>query len=288
MEVSGNLVEILIILLIVILAGLVVGTPVYLLRELGTGPLAKARGPVLDVTPLRQELTVRHEAESERLRGEARSSIAELDAELGRFREGLRASTHEQEKQLAELRERYVSLDEQATHMLEQGLRDLREGMGTALTTLATRQSNGAGDAIGARRADALADLYTKLAKFEATLMAVVNPLLLPGEPFTLPAELPQESLRWENWKDVGDSAFAFASSFNQERIYLDDASCRALATFVASLRERLTTTIYPNLKPKLSTSGQEALRTSLEQLGVDIPAMRDQLERSFRELTRD
>jgi hypothetical protein len=281
-------VEVLIVLLIVVLAGLVVGTPVYLLRELGTGPLAKSRGPVLDVTPLRQELTVRHEAESERLRGEARSAIAELDAELGRFREGLRSSTHEQEMQLAQLRERYVSLDEQTTQKLDQGLKELREGMGAALTAIATRQEAASPDLIGARRADALADLYTKLAKFEATMLAVVNPLLLPGEAFTLPAELPQEALRWENWKDVGDSAFAFASSFNQERIYLDDATCRALSTFVASLRERLTTAIYPNLKSKLSPGGQDALRASLEQLSVDIPAMRDQLERSYRELTRD
>jgi hypothetical protein len=281
-------VEVLIVLLIIVLAGLVVGTPVYLLRELGTGPLAKTRGPVLDVTPLRQELTVRHEAESERLRGEARSAIAELDAELGRFREGLRSSTHEQEMQLADLRERYVSLDEQTTQKLEQGLSELREGMGAALTAIAARQQGGSPDLTVARRADALADLYTKLAKLEATLLTVVNPLLLPGEPFTLPSELPQEALRWENWKDVGDSAFAFASSFNQERIYLDDPTCRALSGFVASLRERLTTAIYPNLKTKLSAGGQDALRTSLEQLSVDIPAMRDQLERSYRELTRD
>jgi hypothetical protein len=190
--------------------------------------------------------------------------------------------------QLADLRERYVSLDEQTTQKLEQGLSELREGMGAALTAIAARQQGGSPDLTVARRADALADLYTKLAKLEATLLTVVNPLLLPGEPFTLPSELPQEALRWENWKDVGDSAFAFASSFNQERIYLDDPTCRALSGFVASLRERLTTAIYPNLKTKLSAGGQDALRTSLEQLSVDIPAMRDQLERSYRELTRD
>lgn len=280
--------EVLIILLIIVLAGLVVGTPVYLLRELGTGPLAKSRGPVLDVTPLRQELTVRHEAESERLRGEARTAIAELDAELARFREGLRASTHEQAKQLAELRDKYVSLDEQTTQKLDQGLKELGEGMNAALTAIAARHESGPLELTSARRADALADLYTKLAKLEATLLAVVNPLLLPGEPFTLPPELPQEAMRWENWKDVGDSAFAFASGFNQERIYLDDATCRAVSTFVASLRERLTTAIYPNLKPKVSPAGQEMLRASLEHLSVDIPAMREQLERSYRELTRD
>jgi hypothetical protein len=240
------------------------------------------------VTPLRQELTVRHEAESERLRGEARTAIAELDAELARFREGLRASTHEQAKQLAELRDKYVSLDEQTTQKLDQGLKELGEGMNAALTAIAARHESGPLELTSARRADALADLYTKLAKLEATLLAVVNPLLLPGEPFTLPPELPQEAMRWENWKDVGDSAFAFASGFNQERIYLDDATCRAVSTFVASLRERLTTAIYPNLKPKVSPAGQEMLRASLEHLSVDIPAMREQLERSYRELTRD
>jgi hypothetical protein len=160
--------------------------------------------------------------------------------------------------------------------------------MGAALAAIAARQEGGPPDLTEARRADALADLYTKLAKLEATLLAVVNPLLLPGEPFTLPSELPQEALRWENWKDVGDSAFAFASSFNQERIYLDDAMCRALSAFVASLRERLTTAIYPNLKSKLSPTGQDALRASLEHLSVSIPTMRDQLERSYRDLTRD
>lgn len=288
--------EYVIIVLIVALAALVVGTPLYLLDRVKHGvERGGARAAMPDLAPLRVELEARYQAEAERLRGEARAAIAEIDAELGRLREGLRSSAHEHERQLVQLRERFGVVDEQSTRLIEQGLRDLRsyldgefgrlrEGLGGAMAALAARQESGQGSQLQQRRVEAIGDLYRRLAKLEATVVAVTNPVLLPGEPYSLPAELLPETLRWENWKEVGDGAFAFADAFNQSRIYLDDQTCRDLAAFVAGLRELLTRSIYPNLQPRPNDETKRTLRAAIEQLGADIPAARERLERAFRE----
>ncbi|MGH2557704.1 MAG: hypothetical protein ACRDJH_01460 [Thermomicrobiales bacterium] len=257
-------------------------------------PSRQNRPALPSIEPLRAELSTHHEVETERLRGAARAAIAEVDVELGRLREGLRTTTHEQERHLVQMRDRSATVDERAMVTLDQGLRDLRgrldaelaqlrEGIGAALNAMAARQDAGS-DPLTARRREAIADLDRKLAKLEANVLAVTNPVLLPGERFVAPAEFPHEALRWETWKEVGDAAFAFADTFNQNRIYLDDSLCRDLAAFVVALRERLTVSIYPNLQPKPSESGLRALRDALERLGDDIPATRARLEQAFRE----
>ena len=76
-------------------------------------------------------------------------------------------------------------------------------------------------DAGRARRQDVCAELYSALARFEAALAAVSNPVLLPGEPYAIPAELPASSLVWENWNDVGERVFVLADTFNAQRLHL-------------------------------------------------------------------
>ncbi|MGH2532236.1 MAG: hypothetical protein ACRDJW_07990 [Thermomicrobiales bacterium] len=288
------------IVLLILIAIVLIGTTVMgislqpLVQQMLPARTNRPALPTAGVEPLRAELTTRHEVEAERLRGEARTAIAELDAELGRLREGLRTTTHEHERHLVQLRERHAAVDDRALATIDQGLRELRghldaevahvrEGVGAALAAIAARQDAGT-DVLTARRREAIADLDRKLAKMEASALAVTNPVLLPGERFVPPAEFPPESLRWETWKEVGDAAFAFADAFNQNRIYLDDALCRDLSAFVVALRERLTISIYPNLQPKPSEAGLRVLRDALERLGDDIPAARERLERAFRE----
>jgi hypothetical protein len=287
-----------IVFLLVVIGAMIGGAALYLPRELrkgGAGPVALGQGGT-NLDPLRAALEARYEAEVERLRGESQRVIGDVETELGRLRETLRSSAHEQESQIVRLRERYAEVDGQTTQALEQALRDLRshhdaelgrlrEAVGAAMAAMAARQRSAEEAGGAARRADAFGELYRRLTKLETTFVSVTNPVLLPGESFALPAELPAEALRWENWKEVGDATFAFAESFAQHRLEFDDATCRDLTGFIREMRGLLTRSIYPNLQAAATNSEtRAALRKALEQLGAEIPRAREGLERAYRE----
>lgn len=289
--------ETVLILLVLVLLLAVIGGGVYFLNDLKTSVRFGGRQP-LSIDSIKTELDARYQADIERLRAEARGAVGEIEAELGRLREGLRTSAHEHDTQLSKLRDRYTEVDGQTAQAIERALVDLRshqeielsrlrDAVGGAMAAIAVRQSAPESSAIVTRRADVVGALYRKLAKLETSFLSVTNPVLLPGESFNLPLDLLPETTKWENWKEVGDATFAFAEAFNQDRIYLDDATCRDLVGFVSTLREIMTTAIYPNLAPRPGVDPVEAraaLRGALEQLGMDIPEARARLEQSFRE----
>ena len=290
--------DVVLLILMLLLIGAVAGGGYLLLNDSRRLPGSAAAKPV-NIDSIKTELDARYQADIERLRAEARGAVGEIEAELGRLREGLRTSAHEHDAQLARLRDRFAEVDGQTASALEHALGELRthqeielsrlrEGVGAAMAAIAVRQTGPESDAIAARKAEATAELYRKLAKLEMSFISLANPVLLPGEPFKLPPDLLPETLKWENWKDVGDAAFAFAEAFNQSRIYLDDGACRELIGFIAGLREQMTTAIYPNLLPKPGADPAEAraeLHGALEQLGHDIPDARERLERAYREI---
>jgi hypothetical protein len=284
-------------LMMLLLIVAVVGGAWKFAGDLRRLPRQGGGGPV-NIDSIKTELDARYQADIERLRAEARGAVGEIEAELGRLREGLRTSAHEHDSQLARLRDRFAEVDGQTAQALERALGELRshqeielarlrEGVGAAMAAIAVRQGGPESSVLIGRKAEAVADLYRKLAKLEMAFLSITNPVLLPGEPFALPPELMPETLKWENWKDVGDAAFAFAEAFNQDRIYLDDTCCRELIGFIGGLRELMTTAIYPNLLSRSGIEPEQAralLRTALEQLGRDIPEARELLERLFRE----
>jgi hypothetical protein len=290
--------DVVLLILMILLIGVVAGGSYLLLNDSRRLPSGTG-GQSVSLDSIKMELDARYQADIERLRAEARGAVGEIEAELGRLQEGLRTSAHEHDAQLARLRDRFAEVDGQTASALERALGELRshqeielsrlrEGVGAAMAAIAVRQTTPETDKIAARKAEATAELYRKLAKLEVSFISLANPVLLPGEPFTLPPDLLPETLKWENWKDVGDAAFAFAEAFNQDRIYLDDNTCRELIGFIAGLRELMTTTIYPNLLPKPGSDPAEvraALYGALEQLGHDIPDARERLERAYREI---
>ncbi|MEJ7837987.1 MAG: hypothetical protein WKF81_04180 [Thermomicrobiales bacterium] len=150
----------------------------------------------------------------------------------------------------------------------------------------------------GERRVTAVADLYSHLARVEAALAGVVNPALLPGEPLSLPGELGADAFVWDNWRDVGDRAFAFGDVFNQHRYVLDDPTASAVESFITTLRQALTGAIYPNVQAANPTPGQRTqVRSGLTLIVTAIPDIRRKLESAYRadavgtdalELTRD
>lgn len=136
----------------------------------------------------------------------------------------------------------------------------------------------------GERRVTAVSDLYSHLARVEAALAGVVNPALLPGEPLSLPTELGNDCFEWDNWRDVGDRAFAFGDVFNQHRYVLDDATAGSVESFITTLRQALTGAIYPSVQASNPTQGQRAqVRSGLSQIVTAIPDIRRKLEAAYR-----
>ena len=136
----------------------------------------------------------------------------------------------------------------------------------------------------GERRGVALADLYGCLARVEAALAAVVNPMLLPGEPLSIPRELPAEALVWNNWGDVGERAYGLGNIFNENRLVLDGATGDAIAEFIATLRQGLTGSVYPNVRIAKPSADQLAqMRSGLEAIVAELPKVRRTIEDAYR-----
>jgi hypothetical protein len=135
-----------------------------------------------------------------------------------------------------------------------------------------------------ARRADAISGIYTRLARVEAALSAVVNPMLLPGEPLRVPESLFDDTLVWDNWADVGERAYEFGEMFNGNRLLLDPELADTVEEFICTLREALTDTIYPVVRHNSPTSAQTTqLRAGLERVVGSLAPLRRELEDAFR-----
>jgi hypothetical protein len=134
------------------------------------------------------------------------------------------------------------------------------------------------------RRAEITAELYDRLARVEFSIVSLTNPILLPGESFRVPTDLTPELLRWENWREVGETAFQLGEYFNQHRIHLDQTTARAVEACIATIRTTLTQDIYPVLSETADADQQRRIRESLETLGI-IPRLRRYMEAQYRSL---
>ncbi len=246
------------------------GGGAYLLRDFGRQVLSR------DATGLSETFWAREDAELERLRDELRTVVAEAEGQLGRLRQ--RGS--ELEVLVAGGRERLALAEQTATRALE-----LAAGAAKSERLPSAPMPDAASVALLERRAEVLTELYGRLARVEAALSALTNPILLPGEPYTVPDAFLPEALKWENWKEVGDSAFALGGYFNQHRLQLDSATGAAVAQCVTTLRTALTQSIYPNLQATPTLEQAETLRAGLEQIAAALPAARGCLEACYREL---
>lgn len=133
------------------------------------------------------------------------------------------------------------------------------------------------------RRLDVSAELYARLAKLEASLSAVTNPVLLPGEPYEAPGELVTEALIWENWNEVGELAFALADAYSAQRVHLSEQARADIGGFVTALRVLLTRSIYPNLHTDLEPAQQEELQSYLAQAAIELSNLRAALDREYQ-----
>jgi hypothetical protein len=166
-------------------------------------------------------------------------------------------------------------LDERKAAAALQGLK------GEMLAAVASLRIEGQ-RARGERRAEVSADLYARLARLESALSAVTNPILLPGEPYSPPPELPTEALIWENWNEVGERAFALADAYSAQRLHLSAEASAKLGEFVTALRVMLTRSVYPNLQGHPDAAQQAALQEALVTMAADIPRARHALLRAY------
>lgn len=138
------------------------------------------------------------------------------------------------------------------------------------------------------RRNDAVRDLYQKLAQIEVALGAVVNPMLLPGEQVTVPENLYEETLEWNNWGDVADKAYAFGEAFSRNRVLLEPALASQLEGFIASFREALTGTVYPIVQSEATSAKQRMqVRAGIITVVESITPVRQELELTWQKGTQ-
>lgn len=289
--------EFLIVFLLIILAALG-GVTLYFQRELifNARRTTESGGPAPNLDVLRIELDTHHQADFERLRTETRRVLGEIDAELTRLRDGVRSSHHEHDAQMDKLRNRFVEVDGQTSVQLDRAVVDLRsnqdaaierlrDAVAAALNSLASRGSGS--DAASERRTASLSGLYRRLATLEAGFVSITNPGLLPGESFSLPAAFTEESLVWETWKGFGDNLFTFAEAFSEERIHLDDETCREVVSFLTDVRHTLTRSVFPHLPEhpeQLESVALPELREAIMHLGSELSSTRAAIERAYRE----
>jgi hypothetical protein len=159
-------------------------------------------------------------------------------------------------------------------------LERLRADLLTTMTSVAADGSSRS----GGRRREVSADLYARLARLEAALAAVTNPILLPGEAYSPPVEFLPEALVWENWNEVGERAFSLADAYSAQRLHLSSETRGEIEIFVTTLRTLLTRSVYPNLQPEPDAAQQAALHAALEEIAAEFPKVRQKLEWEYRE----
>ena len=215
------------------------------------------------------------------------NAVETLAARLDRFEERLDQIARAVDRHAAELGQELRRARSERAHQAEtdDARRDAAmERLRADLLATLTRAAADGGPRPGSRRPDVSADLYARLARLEAALAAVTNPILLPGEVYAPPAEFLPEALVWENWNEVGERAFSLAEAYSAQRLYFSEETRGDIELFVTTLRTLLTRSVYPNLQLEPDAAQQAALRSALEQIAAEIPKVRQKLEAEYRE----
>jgi hypothetical protein len=251
-----------------------------------TGPTAGVRSPVMDVRSSRLGADRSGLPETTRL-DLVPNPVETLAARRDRFEERLDQIGRAVDRHAAEIGQelRRARSDRAQQVEVDDARRDVAlERLRADLLATVTRMAADGSSRPGSRRPDVSGDLYARLARLEAALAAVTNPILLPGEAYSPPAEFLPEALVWENWNEVGERAFSLADAYSAQRLYLSEETRGEIELFVTTLRTLLTRSVYPNLQPEPDAAQQVALRTALEEIAGEFPKVRQMLEREYRE----
>lgn len=249
-------------------------------------PTAGERPSLLDVRSSRLAADRAGLPESARL-DLVPDSAETLAARLDRFEERLDHIARAVDRHAAEIGQELRQVRSDLAHQAESedARRDVAmERLRADLLAALSRAAADGGSRPGSRRPDVSSDLYARLARLEAALAAVTNPILLPGETYAPPVEFLPEALVWENWNEVGERAFSLAEAYSSQRLHLSEETRDDIELFVTTLRTLLTRSVYPNLQLEPDATQQAALRSALEEIAGEIPKVRQKLEREYRE----
>lgn len=249
-------------------------------------PTAGERPSLLDVKSSRPTADRAGIPESARL--DLVPSPAEtIAARLDRFEERLDQIARAADQHATEIGQNLRQVRFELAHQAESedARRDVAmERLRADLLAALSRATADGSSRLGSRRPDVSSELYARLARLEAALAAVTNPILLPGETYAPPAEFLPEALVWENWNEVGERAFSLAEAYSSQRLHLSEETRGDMELFVTTLRTLLTRSVYPNLQLEPDATQQAALRSALEEIAAEIPKVRQKLEREYRE----
>jgi hypothetical protein len=251
-----------------------------------SGPTATVRSPAMDVRTSRLGADRSGLSETARL-DLVPNPVETLAARLDRFEERLDQIARMVDRHATEIAQELRRARSDHAHQAEDedARRDVAlERLRADLLASLTRVTADGSWRPGSRRPDVSADLYARLARLEAALAAVTNPILLPGEAYSPPAEFLPEALVWENWNEVGERAFSLADAYSSQRLHLSEETRGEIEVFVTTLRALLTRSVYPNLQPEPDAIQQAALRSALEEIAGEFPKVRQRLEREYRE----
>ena len=257
-----------------------------LIESTQTGPTPAIRPPSTDVRSSRPTADRTGLPEPARL-DLVPNQVETLAARLDRFEERLEQIARAVDRNAAEIGQELRRARSDRAHQAE--TKDARrdaalERLRADLLATLTRGVAEGSSRPGSRRPDVSADLYARLARLEAALAAVTNPILLPGEAYSPPTEFLPEALVWENWNEVGERAFSLAEAYSSQRLHLSEETRGDFELFVTTLRTLLTRSVYPNLQLEPDAAQQAALRSALEEISGEIPKVRQRLEREYRE----
>lgn len=277
-----------VILVLIVLFVLLGGAAWFFTREAGPGsgmtwltgnrqfrsmfPSARTESPFSSHQPSQTSVMVEdsqlHQLASE-LRGEIERA-ATLNQELVARMASLETDFGQTKQLPAFLDERVKSAEQDTRDRIAKLRRDLNS----------SRKSD---SPYSVRKNEAIGDLYQKLAQIDVALGAVVNPMLLPGEPISVPDSLYEDTLIWDNWGDVADRAYAFGESFSQSRFLLDADIANRIEMFISNFRTGLTTTVYPVVQNDQRTSQQlQQMRTGIVAVVDDITPLRREFEQTW------
>ena len=255
--------------------------------DLAPEPAEPVREPVVpNLIPLSAKPQL--EAVADPWRDDLRRAVGDVEERVGRLDERLADLSARFDRRIDELvNDIRVNRDETASRQQavdarqEAAIERLRADVASG-TAKATGQPVRALSLLDERRLEVTADLYARLARLEASIAAVTNPVLLPGEAYAPPAVLLDDALDWGNWSEAGERVFALADAYSAQRLFLSDEAGREVADFVAAIRALLTRQVYPALQGSPTQDEVETLRLALGDLAADIASVRLTLEREF------
>ena len=279
-----------VILVLIVLLILLGGTAWFFTREAGSG------SSIAWLTANRQFRTMFPGANASTPFSSQTHAVLVDDTQLHQLASELRAEIERNASLQAEMAHRLASLESdlgQTTQLpafVDERVRTAEQEADARIDKLrrhiaASRQAD---SPYSQQRNDAVSDLYRKLAQIDVALGAVVNPMLLPGEPISVPEALYDATMQWENWGDVADSAYAFAESFSQNRYLLDPVLAERIEHFIANVRTSLTTLVYPVVQDEHRTGQQrQQMRAGIVDVVNDVAPLRREFEQTWLQGTR-